>query len=70
MSKPHKITRDLLIAALAYRCPHRTDTNPIYAACDDFSGHRSNCNPRQCTRCTDIFKDMAKIADEGIDNYL
>lgn len=68
--KGHRITRDLIIAALAMRCPHRTDTNPIYAACVDFSGHRTNCNPRLCTRCTDIFKDMAKISEEGIENYL
>lgn len=68
--KPVKITRDLIIAALAYRCPFRTSTNPIYAACEDFSGHRTNCNPRLCSRCVDIFKDMRKIADEGIDNFL
>lgn len=64
-----KISKDLIIAALAYRCPWRTDTNPIWAACDD-GEHRSNCNPRLCTRCTDIFKDMVKIAEEGIDNYI
>lgn len=69
-NKPVRITRDLIIAALAYRCPNRTDTNPIYAACVDFSGHRTSCNPRLCTHCTDIFKDMAKIAEEGIYNYL
>lgn len=68
--KRFKITRDLIIAALALRCPHRTTTNPIYADCDDWNGHRSNCNPRLCTYCTDIFKDMAKIAEEGIDNYI
>ena len=67
-SKPVRITRDLIIAALAMRCPWRTCTNPIYAACE--RGARSNCNPRLCTRCTDIFKDMAKIAEEGIDNYI
>lgn len=68
--KQYKITRDLIIAALAYRCPNRTDKSPVWAACEDLAGHRSNCNPRLCTRCTDIFKDMAKIAEEGIDNYL
>ena len=70
MSKTHKITRDLIIAALAYRCPYRTDKNPIWAVCDTGGGHCTNCNPRLCTRCTDIFKDMAKIAEEGIDNYI
>ena len=67
--QPIRITRDLIIAALAYRCPWRTSTNPIYAACFD-GEHRTNCNPRLCTHCTDIFKDMAKIAEEGIDNYI
>lgn len=68
-NKRFKLTRDLVIAALALRCPYRTDSNPIWAACDNGS-HRTNCNPRLCTRCTDIFKDMAKIAEEGIENYI
>lgn len=64
-----RITKDLIIAALAYRCPWRTSTNPVLAYCDD-GEHQTNCNPRLCTRCTDIFKDIRKIAIEGIDNYL
>lgn len=67
--KKVRITRDLIIAALAYRCPWRTDTNPIWAGCSD-GEHQTKCNPRLCTRCTDIFKDMAKIAEEGIENYI
>ena len=71
MNKPkgHRITKDLIIAALAYRCPYRTSKSPVWAACDDGT-HRTNCNPRLCTQCTDIFKDMVKIAEEGIDNYI
>ena len=68
MPKRTAITKDLIIAALAYRCPFRTDTNPIYAACEGET--QTNCNPRLCSRCTQIFKDMAMIAEQGIDNYL
>lgn len=64
-----RITRDLIIAALALRCPWRTEMNPIWAGCS-YGDYLSNCNPRLCTRCTDIFRDMAKIAEDGIDNYI
>lgn len=64
------ITKNLVIAALALRCPNRTDTNPIYARCDRGGGVFTNCNPRLCTMWTDFAKDMARIKEEGIDNYI
>lgn len=68
MSKA-KITKDMIIAAMALRCPCREDNGP-FAKCVDLAGHETNCNPRLCTFCTDILKDMAKIASGEIDNPL
>lgn len=64
-----KITRDLIIAAMALRCPCREDEG-VSVRCVDLAGHETNCNPRLCTFCTDIFKDMAKIASGEINNPL
>lgn len=64
-----KITRDLIIAAMALRCPCREDTG-VFVKCVDLSGHETNCNPRLCTFCTDIFNDMEKIANGEVQNPL
>lgn len=68
-TKGYRLTKDLVIAAQAIRCPYRSEQNPIYARCESGSTP-TNCNPRLCTWCLDFLKDCAKIAEEGIDNYI
>lgn len=64
-----RITKDLVIAALALRCPWRSAEYVVQAHCG--RGPRpTNCNPRLCTQCTEIFRDMVRIAEEGIDEFI
>lgn len=61
------ITRDLVIAAQALRCPHRRGAGAFIYCGDE---HPTNCNPRLCTWCTDFLRDMAKMANGEIENPL
>ena len=67
MKKQFRITKELVIAARALRCPMRVEDG-VFTHCG--GEHPSNCNPRLCTYCTDIIKDMYKIANGEIKNPL
>lgn len=69
-TKRIKITKDLIIAYFAKHCPNRKHSSGYTYICDDGDGHPTNCNPRLCTGCTEIFSEMAKIEEEGKENYL
>ena len=65
-TKGIRLTRNLLIAALAYECPFRVGGDVLYH-CDTGDGHPTNCTPHLCTHCTDIFRTMTKISTGEID---
>ena len=67
MAKGTRITRDLVIAAQALRCPQRNGSG-VFIRCG--YEHPTNCNPRLCTWCTDFLQDMRKIAEGEIENPL
>lgn len=62
-----RISRDLVIAAQALRCPQRNDSG-MFVRCG--YEHPTNCNPRLCTWCTDFLKDMFRIGTGEIKNPL
>lgn len=64
-NKRIRITKDLIIKALAYDCPWRADSG-AFVHCS-YGSRSSNCKPSLCTHCTDIFRTMRKIVDEEID---
>lgn len=67
MKKQFRITKDLIIAARALRCPLRVEDG----ICSYCGGDKpTNCNPRQCTFCTLILTDIARIASGEISNPL
>lgn len=56
-----RITKELIIGALALRCPQRRKPGVTYC-CDCGDGHPTNCNPRMCTWTHDFMLDMVAIA--------
>ena len=61
-----KKTKDLIIAAIAHRCPQRRKPGAVYV-CGDTS---TVCNPRLCTRTTSFIRDMRMIDSGEIANPL
>lgn len=61
--KKTRITKELVIGALALRCPNRKGGG-VFHCCDCGDGHPTNCNPRLCTWTIDFFRDMVAI-DRG-----
>lgn len=56
-----KISKELIIGALALRCPNRKGSGVFYR-CDCGDGHPTNCNPRLCMHTISFFDDMVAIA--------
>lgn len=65
-----RLTKDLVIAALAMRCPNRKHTGPYYYICDSGDGHPTNCNPRLCMHTISFFDDIRDIANGVKDSTL
>ena len=58
--KRTKISRQLLVDALAWNCPRYT-RNGFASCCDNLDGTYCNCVKDKCSQVFDIFKTMAKI---------